>query len=66
LISTYANRPDLLGVPLGGLDQHPGVVPEAHIFTGSKSPWFEINDGLPCYEEWPDDEARVRQTRESR
>jgi hypothetical protein len=63
LISTYADRPEVLGVPLGGLEQHPGRVPEAHIFVGSKSPWYEIQDGLPQFEAWPGDEATVRQTR---
>jgi hypothetical protein len=63
LISTYADRPDVIGLPLGGLEQHPGRVPEAHIFVGSKSPWYEIVDGLPQFEAWPGAEAQVRRTR---
>lgn len=63
LISTYADRPHVIGIPLGGLEQHPGRVPEAHIFVGSKSPWYEITDDLPQFEAWPGAEAKVRETR---
>lgn len=61
LHSTYADRPDVIGIPLGPLE---GVAktPEANIFTGSKATWYEITDGLPCYETWPGDEATVRET----
>ena len=50
LISTYDNRPDLLGVPLGGIEQTPNNQVEGHIFVSSKSPWYEIIDDLPQYE----------------
>lgn len=64
LISTYDNQPDKIGVPLGGLEQAPSNKPEGHIFTSSKSPWFEITDNLPQHHEWPGSHARVRETRE--
>jgi hypothetical protein len=38
-------------IPMGGLDDDPGVKPQAHIFVGSKAPWLEINDRLPQFEE---------------
>jgi hypothetical protein len=60
LVSSYDRRPEVLGIPLGGLEQDPGIRPEGHIFAASKSPWFEITDGLPVYEEWPGDEEAVR------
>lgn len=53
LVSTYDEKPDLIGVPLGGLDQAPANRCEGHIFVGSKSPWHEILDDLPQYEEFP-------------
>lgn len=56
LISTYEDRPDYMGLPIGGLDQDPGSRPIANIFVGSKSPWYEISDNLPQYEELPGDE----------
>ncbi len=40
-------------VPMGGLDDDPGVRPAAHIYVGSKAPWFEIADTLPRYAEAP-------------
>ncbi len=62
LISTYEHRPEVIGVPLGGLEQDPGKRPEAHIFVASKSPWYEITDDLPQFEEWPGGEYRVKKT----
>jgi hypothetical protein len=39
-------------VPLGCMDDDPGLRPMLHIFAGSKAPWHEIRDELPCFEEW--------------
>ena len=38
-------------VTLGTLVDAPGISPTAHIFVGSKAPWFTIADGLPQHEE---------------
>lgn len=57
LISLYEDKPDYIGLPLGGLEQDPGARPVANIFVGSKSPWYEITDHLPCYEELPTNEV---------
>ena len=40
-------------VPAGSLDSDPGIAPAAHIFVGSKAPWFEITDELPRFSEMP-------------
>jgi hypothetical protein len=40
-------------VPMGALDDDPGLRPQYHIFVGSKAPWFEITDALPQHEERP-------------
>lgn len=53
LISMYEDNPDYIGLPIGGLEQDPGSRPIANIFVGSKSPWYEITDNLPQYEELP-------------
>jgi hypothetical protein len=37
-------------VAMGTLVDAPGIRPTAHIFVGSKAPWFTIADGLPQYE----------------
>jgi hypothetical protein len=38
-------------VPMGSLDDDPGVRPGSHIYVGSKAAWDAITDGLPRYEE---------------
>ena len=37
-------------VALGTLVDAPSIRPSAHIFVGSKAPWYDITDGLPQYE----------------
>ncbi len=62
LISRLVNDPDYIGLPIGGLEQDPGIRPIAHLFVGSKAPWHEITDDLPQYEAWPPGgKAAVRQ-----
>jgi hypothetical protein len=41
-------------VTLGTLDGDPGIRPTAHIFVGSKAPWFTIADGLRQFEGFPE------------
>lgn len=38
-------------VAMGTLVDDPSIRPTAHIFTGSKAPWFAITDDLPQYPE---------------
>jgi hypothetical protein len=38
-------------VGMGTLVDAPSIRPSAHIFVGSKAPWFDITDDLPQYEE---------------
>ena len=45
----FRDRPGELGLPLGTLDDDPGVRPSAHVFVASKAPWFEITDDLPQF-----------------
>ena len=40
-------------VPAGSLDSEPGIAPSAHIYVGSKSPWTDIGDMIPQFEEMP-------------
>jgi hypothetical protein len=62
LISTYDNKPDIVGIPLGGIEGIEPVKIEAHIFVGSKASWYDITDAAPQYETWPEDEDAVRRT----
>jgi hypothetical protein len=56
LATYFRERPEEIGLPLGTLDEDPGVRPSAHIFVASKAPWFEITDGLPRFAELDDAE----------
>lgn len=38
-----------VAVPLGSLDDDPGVDRVEHIFVGSKASWYTISDGLPQF-----------------
>ncbi len=46
----FSDRPEV-GLPLGTLDDDPGVRPSAHVWVDSKAPWWEITDSLPQYSE---------------
>ena len=39
-------------VPMGALDDDPGIRPQAHIFVASKAAWDEISDDLPQHPEY--------------
>ncbi len=39
-------------VALGTLLDAPSIRPTAHIFVGSKAPWYQITDDLPQHQEW--------------
>lgn len=54
LVSYRDDHPEFLGLPLGGLEQDPGVKPTANIYVGSKAPWYELTDELPQYDELPE------------
>ena len=45
-------------VPMGALDDDPGIRPSDHIWVGSKAPWDEIHDDLPRFDEAPPSLAR--------
>ncbi len=40
-------------IPASALDTDPGIAPQAHIFTASKAPWYEITGSLVQYPEGP-------------
>jgi hypothetical protein len=41
-------------VGMGSLIDTPSIRVSAHIFVGSKAPWFEITDDLPQFEAYAD------------
>ena len=40
-------------VPMGSLDDDPGVKPIDNIFVGSKADWHDITDDLPAFDQGP-------------
>jgi hypothetical protein len=53
IYGTFVDIPTVRRVRLGTLDNVGGVKPVAHIWTGSKSDWFEITDELEQFEQEP-------------
>ena len=53
LISRFDEKPAVLGLALGVLDDDPIARPICHVHVGSKAPWHEITDELPQYEALP-------------
>ncbi|WDR04126.1 GFA family protein [Devosia algicola] len=51
LIYSLVREQAYVHIPLGTLADAPTMRPTAHIFVGSKAPWYEISDGLAQYEE---------------
>jgi hypothetical protein len=54
-IATFVtDDPGTIGLPLGALDDDPGVRPVCHVHVASKAPWHEITDALPQFAALPD------------
>ncbi len=49
----FDGLPELMWIAAGTFDDVPDTRPEAHIFVGSKAPWHDITDDLPCHPEYP-------------
>ncbi|MGR3344404.1 MAG: GFA family protein, partial [Paracoccaceae bacterium] len=52
-LGSLGENGELSWVALGTVKGDPGLRPQAHIFVGSKAPWYEITDDLPQFDEWP-------------
>ena len=53
LLSHFDYNPRSYGLPLGALDDDPGIKPGFHVFVASKAPWYDITDELPQFAELP-------------
>jgi len=42
---------NITAITLGTVEGDPGIKPGSHIFIGSKAQWYDVNDGLPQFEE---------------
>ena len=47
ILSKFDADPKYFGLPLGALDDDPGIEPKLHVHVASKAPWFTITDDLP-------------------
>jgi len=55
ILSRFDQNRAVYGLPLGALDDDPLVKPMLHVFVPNKAPWHDITDGLPQFEELPED-----------
>ena len=53
LLYSLVRDAQFVHVTLGTLLDSPSIRPSAHIFVGSKAPWYTITDDLPQHEEFP-------------
>jgi hypothetical protein len=53
LLYSIVQEATMAHVTYGTLIDAPTLAPQAHIFAGSKAPWYEIRDSLPQHQEFP-------------
>jgi hypothetical protein len=53
LLYSIVREGQYVHVAMGTLIDAPSIRPTAHIFVGSKAPWFTITDDLPQHDELP-------------
>ena len=46
------DEPNQLHIGLGSIDNY-DIKPQAHIFVADKAGWYDINDNLPQFDEYP-------------
>ena len=52
--SRFDHDASVFGLPLGALDDYPGIKPKRHVFVADKAPWFDITDDLPQFPAFPE------------
>ena len=53
MLTKFDADSSVFGLPLGALDDDPGIRTEMHVYVASKAPWFTISDDLPQFAELP-------------
>ncbi len=53
ILTKFDSDKTIFSLPLGTLDDDPGIRPQLHVYVGSKAPWFTISDDLPQFPELP-------------
>jgi hypothetical protein len=54
ILSKFDAGGSVLSLPLGTLDDDPGIRPQMHVYIASKAPWFTISDDLPQFAVLPE------------
>jgi hypothetical protein len=54
ILSKFDADGSVLSLPLGTLDDDPGIRPQMHVYVASKAPWFTISDDLPQFAVLPE------------
>jgi len=47
VLTKFDSNKSVFSLPLGVLNEDPGIRPQRHVYVGSKAPWFTITDDLP-------------------
>jgi len=53
ILSKFDFDTTVISLPLGLLDDDPGIRPRMHVYVASKATWFTISDDLPQFAELP-------------
>jgi hypothetical protein len=53
ILTKFDSDSSIFSLPLGPLDNDPGVRPQCHVYVASKAPWFTISDDLRQFAEGP-------------
>jgi len=54
LVTHHQSEPEIYHVSLGCLNNTAKLKPQYHQFFNSKANWYQADDDLPKYREWPD------------
>jgi len=58
-LMNYAKQgSDYMSVALSAVIDEHAIKPCANVQTGSKANWVELNQAVPCYEQFPDDMSK--------
>src|SRR6266849_2337808 len=53
ILPKFDDDRSVISLPLGALDDDPGIQPEMHVHVASKAAWFAISDDLPQFAALP-------------
>jgi hypothetical protein len=54
ILTKFDADKSVFSLPLGPLNEDPGIRPRLHVYVASKAPWFTISDDLPQFAALPE------------